>query len=165
MIAPALALLLSLPPAPSPVPAADVGAAAKSFADICLAHSDSAQQARLEAELRGFRKGDTLPGIGGGAPLETYSNSPLDVAIREGKSGRFSCILIFAPEESVDNAGVAAAITALPGLTPRSSKGNAKNWRATWTPLAAPKGSKVYLTIGHGIGHRSAILTLESETR
>ncbi|HEX2763837.1 MAG TPA: hypothetical protein VHM92_08380 [Allosphingosinicella sp.] len=161
----ALAALAGGAPAQAEVATVDVATATRTFSDICLAHSGSADEARRAAEAAGFTKGDTLPGLMGGAPLETWNKPPLDIGIRARRGGDSSCILIFAPEHEVDNAAVAAAVGAIPGLAPKSSKGSAKSWRATWTPLKAPKGSKVYLTIGSGIGHRSAILTLEAKPR
>lgn len=150
--------------AAEPVATADLTTAVGSFSDICLAHPNAAE-ARRAARAAGFVQGQTLPGLMGGAPLETWSKAPLDIGIRARRGGGSSCIVIFAPEASIDNAAVAAAVTALPGLAPKSSKGSVKSWRATWTPLQAPAGSKVYLTIGNGIGHRSAILTLESSAK
>ena len=156
------AFLLAAPAESGAVPTADTAAAAAAFDEVCL-RSESADQARQKVQAAGYVQGDTLPGLMGGAPLETYSKSPLEIGIRSKKSGDFSCLVIFAPDAAADNAAVATAVTALPGVALLSSKGSAKQWRATWTPLRSPKGSKVYLTIHHGIGHRSAILTLEAE--
>jgi hypothetical protein len=159
----ALAGLAAAPTAaPEPVPTADLATAIGAFSDICLAHPGAAE-ARRAAEAAGFVQGRTLPGLMGGAPLEIWSKAPVDIGIRARKGGGSSCIVIFAPEPRVANAAVAAAVSALPGLAPKSSKGSDKSWRATWTPLKAPAGSKVYLTIGNGIGQRSAILTLEAK--
>jgi hypothetical protein len=170
----AAALLMTAAPAPArpqpaakpdaaeAVPTVDIGAATSAFEELCL-KSRSAAEARGKIEAAGFTKGQTLPGLMGAAPLDTYGKAPLDVAIRQSRDGDFDCILIFAPNAAADNAAVAGAVTALPGLALKSSKGGARNWRATWMPLQAPKGSKIYLTIGHGIGHRSAILTFEAK--
>jgi hypothetical protein len=158
-------LLAAAQAVPEAVPTADTGAATRAFADICLAHSGSAADARRAIESAGFTRGETLPGLMGGAPLDTYRKAPLDIGFRQRGGGGFSCIVIFAPDPAADNAAVAGAVTALPGLAPLSNKGNAKSWRATWTPLQAPKGSKVYLTINRNIGHRGAILTLEAKAK
>lgn len=165
MLAAALLFAVTAPAADPGVRTVDPGVAAEAFAGFCLAHQGSADAARRAVEAAGFTKGETLPGMMGGAPLETYARSPLEIGIRQRRGGGSSCIVIFAPDAAADNAAVAGAVTALPGLTLLSSKGSAKNWRATWTPLNAPKGSKVYLTIGDGIGHRSAILTLEAKAK
>jgi hypothetical protein len=158
-------LLLAAQATPEAVATADAGTATRAFADICLSNSGIVEDARRDLEAAGFVRGRTLPGLMGGAPLDTYDKPPLSIGLRQRRSGGSSCIVIFAPDAAADNAAVAAAVTTLPGLALRSSKGSARSWRATWTPLRAPKGSKVYLTIGDGIGHRSAILTLEAEAK
>lgn len=160
------ALLLPAAQAPlPPAPTIEPRAAAKTFAEICLANAASAGRARVAAQLAGYRKSDTLPGIGYGAPLETFDKGPRGIAIREAPSGRFNCISIFAPDSAENNAAVAAAVAALPSLELEYSPGDDRRWYAVWKVRKAPKGSMVYLNIDHDIGHRSATLSLESMAR
>ena len=149
----------------APTAGAAPSLAAKAFADMCLGNAGSAEAARTAAGVLGFRKGPVLPPLGSGGALESYDKAPLELVIREAKSGSFGCIVLFEPEASASNEAIAQAVTALADVRLLSSKGSAKSWRATWTPLAAPKGSKVYLTINHGTGKRTAILSLESKAK
>jgi hypothetical protein len=166
MLAPLLPLLLAAPAGTAPPPpAAEIGLAAKTFQDVCLGHSASAAAARDAAAAAGFAKGQTLPGLAGGAPLEAYEREPLELVVREQKDGQFGCLILFRPEDSAPNSAVAAAVGALPGLSAKSGGGSDKRWRQIWSVAGPPEGSKVFLAIDSGIGWRSAILTLESKAK
>lgn len=145
---------------------ADPKAAAAAFESLCLANAGSAAAVRAAAPAAAFAQGPTLPELqrGQGA-FEGYTKGPLELVLREAKSGSFGCILLFPPDEAAGNASVAAAVTALSGVALKSSGGGAKSWRAKWTPLTAPKGSEVVLTIHGGTGRRIAILALESKAK
>jgi hypothetical protein len=164
MLAPLL--LLAAPAAAGPVPpAAEIGAVTTAFTDICLGHAPSAAATREAGIAAGFAKDGTFPGLAGGAPLEHYSRTPLELVVREQKNGQFGCLILFRAEDAAPNAAIAAAIGALPGLSPKSGGGSDKAWRQVWDVSGAPAGSKVFLTMDKGIGWRSAILTLESKAR
>jgi hypothetical protein len=150
--------------AAAPAGAVEPAAAVDLFGQVCLDHATSPQAARDAAAALGFEKQAMLPGIGGGAPLEPYLKSPWELLIRDAKSGRFSCILLFPLDDGAANAAVAEAVGALPGLSVKSSKGGEQAWRAKWMRSAAPKGSEVVLTIDSDTGSRVAILTLESKS-
>src|SRR5438128_12531324 len=124
------ALLLAEPAVPDSGPPAPLATAMAAFAGVCLAHPDSGAQARAEAERAGFVRGETLPLAGGLPPLVTFDKPPLALLFRERPNGEFGCVLLFRHEEGISNAAVADAVTALPGIAPRSSSGNPKRWRA-----------------------------------
>lgn len=148
----------------APAGAVEPAVALDVFSQVCLDHAESPQAARDAATASGFEKQAMLPGIGGGGPLEPYLKSPWELLIRDSRSGRFSCILLFPLDDGAANAAVAEAVGALPGLSVKSSKGGEQAWRAKWMRVGAPKGSEVVLTIDSKTGSRVAILTLESKS-
>lgn len=146
-----------------PAGAAEPGAAVDLFRQVCLEHAQSPQAARDAATALGFEKRAPVPDIGGGS-LDPYVKPPWELAIRDAKSGRFSCIFLFPLDDGTSDAAVAEAVGALAGLAMKSSKQNAKQFRAKWSRAAAPKGPEVVLSIDSDTGSRVAILTLESKS-
>jgi hypothetical protein len=161
MFAGALLLALAAQAGAEGVPTADAGAVVGAFQDLCL-RSDSFDDARQKVEAAGFIKGEAISDLGG-APLETYARAPLNIGLRQRKAGAFSCLVLFAHDPAAGDGAVVAAVTALPGFVPLSSKAGGETLRATWLPPRAPKGSKVFLSISPMGEYRSGVLTLEAK--
>jgi hypothetical protein len=145
---------------------ADPKAAAAAFKALCLDNAASADAVRGAAFAAGYAQDAPMPEIRPGRGVfEGWTRGVIELVLREAKSGSFGCILVFPPNAAADNASVAAAVTALGGLSPKSSGGGARNWRAKWTPLQAPKGSDVLMIVQRLDGRRVAMLILESKAR
>jgi hypothetical protein len=142
---------------------ADPGAAAAAFDSLCLDNAASADAVRRAASAAGYAQDAPMPeAVRGQGIFEGWTKGVLELVLREATSGSFGCILVFPLDRATDNPSVAAAVTALGGLSLKSSSGGAKNWRAKWAPLRAPKGSYVLLIIQSVEGRRVASLFLES---
>lgn len=161
---------VALQRAPAAAAAGDVGAdpkaAVAAFDALCLDNVDSADAVRGTALAAGYAQNSPMPEtVPGQGVFEGWTKGALELVLREAKSGSFGCIVIFPPDAAADNASVAAAVTAHGGLSLKSSSGGAKNWRAKWIPLQAPKGSDVALIIQRLNGSRVAMLILESKAK